>query len=442
MGDERKFHGWYMVAVLWLLYLINMGFPLYGGNVIAKAMSAKDIPMDRTTFGLGFTLVNLFVGIGAIPAGFAVGKLGIRKTFALGSGVLILGSVLLATTATKPWHYLVELGFLLGIGMAFGTMIPLATTVTRWFVRYRGRAMAIALTASGVAGLVAPLAISRLIAAVGNWRLAWVFVAGACAIGAVIAMVFIKERPQDYGQVPDGREATEAQKTAAANNPLFTRRLWTPSEVYRTRAYWLTVLAAACSQWPFFFFTAHCLFYLTGKKIASDQANLAYGLFTMGGIFGRLISGWLMDKFAARFVFMLGLCCYFVGTFLLFAAGPAALLPAYSGAMFYGMAFGWCYVAQQTMLGNFFGPAAFPKINGNLMAIAAVLVCASATVGGKLFDVFKVYDQAFYLNVAMGVIGIVVLIFVTMPRAPGEASASSAASDATAATEAAATARS
>ena len=142
------------------------------------------------------------------------------------------------------------------------------------------------------------------------------------------------------------------------------------------------------------------------------------GVFTMGGIAGRLISGWLMDRIAARHAFMLGFCLYFVGTFLALQAGPAALPVAYLAALCYGAAFGWCFVAQQTMLGHFFGPAAFPKINGNLMAIAAVLVGASATVGGKLFDIFKGYTEAFYLNAVMGVVGIVLLFFATRPRTP------------------------
>ncbi|MDT8902583.1 MFS transporter [Anaeroselena agilis] len=417
-NNEQKFYGWYMVAVLWVIYLINLGFPLYGGAVINSFM-IKDIPMDRMTYGAGFSLTNLFVGLGAIPAGMAVLKYGIRKTFAMGAVVLVIGTVWLSQVATQPWHYLIGFGVLNGFGMAMGTMLPLATTVTRWFVRYRGRAMAIAMTASGFAGFIASPAINKFIAATGgNWRLAWLCVTGACVIAGIIAFMFIKERPQDYGQIPDGREATEAEKAAAAANPLYTKYAWTPAEAYKTAAYWFTVLAAACSQWPFFFFTAHWIMHLRGKGVNPADAAFAMGIFTMGGIAGRLISGWLMDRIPARFVMMLGLCCYFVGSFLAIKASPSTLMLVYIAAACYGAGFGWCFVAQQTMLGHFFGPAAFPKLNGNLLAISAVLVSGAGLVGGRLFDVFKGYNEAFYLNVAMGVLGIVLLIFTTMPKAP------------------------
>ncbi|MBP2659526.1 MAG: D-galactonate transporter, partial [Firmicutes bacterium] len=38
MANEQKFYGWKLVGVLWTLYLLNMGFPLYGGAVINSFM--------------------------------------------------------------------------------------------------------------------------------------------------------------------------------------------------------------------------------------------------------------------------------------------------------------------------------------------------------------------------------------------------------------------
>ncbi len=60
MTSQRGFYGWKLVFILWLLDFLNMGFPLYGGAVINTYM-LKEIPMSRSAFGLGFTLLNLFV---------------------------------------------------------------------------------------------------------------------------------------------------------------------------------------------------------------------------------------------------------------------------------------------------------------------------------------------------------------------------------------------
>jgi len=68
--------------------------------------------------------------------------------------LICAGSLFLAFFATKPWHYLLGYGGIVGVGMGFGTLVPAGTAVTRWFKRYRGRAMGICLGASGIAGFV------------------------------------------------------------------------------------------------------------------------------------------------------------------------------------------------------------------------------------------------------------------------------------------------
>lgn len=416
MGNEQKFYGWKLVGALWVLYLLNMGFPLYGGAVINSYMM-KEITMDRTTFGLGFSLLNLFVGLSAVLVGMSIAKWGVRKTFLIGSTLIAIGSLWMAQVASQPWHYLVGFGFLVGSGIGFGTIVALSTAVTRWFVKFRGRAMALAMTASGFAGFIGAPAMNKLIASSGgNWRLAWMVVAGIAIVSAIIAWLFVKERPQDLGQIPDGKEITETATAVAANSALVTKYAWTPAEVYKSATYWLTVLAAAASQWPFFFFTAHWIMHLKGKGISPADAAFAMGMFTMGGIFGRLISGWLMDKIAARYVFMLGMCCYLVGSYLAVQAAPGAMVAAYTAAILYGAGFGWTFVAQNTMLGNFFGPAAFPKINGSLQAITAVIVSGAGVVGGKLFDMFHSYTPAFQLNAAIVLVGVILVVFAAMPK--------------------------
>lgn len=418
MSNENKFYGWKLVAAVAAVYFLNMGIPLYGGAVL-NTFLLKEIHMDRATYGLGFTLMNLFIGLSAVLAGTLINKWGIRATFITGSALIAGGTVWLSQVANQPWHYLVGFGVLIGSGMGLGTIVALSTTITRWFVKYRGRAMALAMIAASFAGFIGAPLVNKLVSlSGGNWRLVWLCITATTFLSACIAFLFVKERPQDLGQVPDGEIPDAAGKAASHPNALVTRYAWTPAEAFRTRTYWLTVVATAASQWPFFFFTAHWIMHLRGKGIGPAEAALAMGFFSLGGIMGRLIGGWLMDKMAARYVMMLGISVYFVGSFLAIQVIPGAFTVAYIAALCYGAAFGWAFVAQNTMLGHFFGPAAFPKVNGNLQAITALMVAASGVVGGKLFDMFKSYTPAFQLNAAICVVGIICLIFVTMPKAP------------------------
>ena len=374
MTIRREFYGWRLVAVLWLLDFMNMGFPLYGGAVINTYM-LKEIPMSRSTFGLGFTLLNLFVGLPAVAVGASITRWGIRRTFAIGSAVILLGAAWMAVVATQPWQYLLGFGVLIGTGISFGTIVPVATAITRWFRRYRGRTMAVALSASGFAGFFGSPLTNQIVNG-GNWRQAWTIVMGIAVASAIVAFLLVKERPEDLGQEIDGgadADTTAADRGASKRN-LATAFPWTPRQAFATRSFWMIVVGGVACQFPFFFFTAHWLLHLKGAGIGPADAAWAMGLFTMGAVAGRLIGGLLMDRMPARYAFMLGLCCYFAGSVLALRVSPDALWIAYAAAILYGTGFGWTFVCLNTATGHFYGPAAFPKVNGLVLLLTAILV--------------------------------------------------------------------
>ena len=418
MADKKAFYGWRLVFVLWLLDFLNMGFPLYGGAVINTYM-LKEITMSRSTFGLGFTILNLFVGLPSILVAASIVHWGIRRTFWIGSALILVGALWLSLIASQPWHYLLGFGVLTASGISFGTIVPAATAITRWFSRYRGRAMAVTLSASGFAGFFASPLINRILTANGgNWRQAWALVAGISVLSAIIAFLFVKERPEDLGQSVDGGEAPKHSAKSSAANLLVTRFPWEPWQAYRTLSYWMILAGGVACQFPFFFFTAHWLLHLKGAGISPADAAWAMGLFTLGAVFGRLIGGWLMDRVAARYAFMLGLCCYFLGSFLAIRVSADALWIAYSAAILYGTGFGWTFICLNTVTGHFYGPAAFPKLNGMQLVLGAIFCSPAGFLGGKLFDLYHSYKLAFEINSLVAAVGIVALFFATMPVPP------------------------
>jgi len=418
---KQEFYGWTLLAVLFSLDFVNMGFPLYGGTVINSYM-LHQIRMSRSTLGLGFTFSNLFIGLSSTVVAMSILKRGVRKTFAIGSALICAGSLFLAFFASKPWHYLAGYGGIIGVGMGFGTVVPAGTAVTRWFRRYRGRAMGICMGASGFAGFVVAPLLNRMIeASGGNWRVGWQIVAGVAVISGIMALLFVKERPEDLGQVVDGIPETEPERQAhqprqgRGPRELITTYSWTPAEAYRTRSYWLIVIAGIACKYPFFFFMAHWILHARGAGILASDAAWTMGLFAVGGIVGRLIGGWLMDTITGRYAFMIGLGLYLIGSFLAIKVNPNAPVIAVAAATLYGLAYGWAFTCMNTCTAHFYGSAAFPKLSGMMILLTSAISSPAGVIGGKIFDVYGGYARAFELNVLLAAIGIIAMAFATMP---------------------------
>ena len=230
-------------------------------------------------FGLGFTILNFFAGTSSVLVGVSIIRWGVRRTFAIGSALLLAGALWLSLFASRPWHYWLGFGVLVAIGINFSTIIPVATVITRWFGRYRGRTMAVTLSASGFAGFFVSPMINRIMTANGgNWRQAWAIVAGVSVLSVIVALLFVKERPEDLGQVADGRPSFAPSTKSTAATARVTKFPWEPQQAYRTRAYWMILIGAIACQFPFFLFTAHWLLHLKGLGVRPADAAFAMGL--------------------------------------------------------------------------------------------------------------------------------------------------------------------
>ena len=118
---------------------------------------------------------------------------------------------------------------------------------------------------------------------------------------------------------------------------------------------------------------------------------------------------------------MTGLGCYLLGSMLALSVHGGNLWIAYSAAMLYGTGFGWTFICMNTANAHFFGPQAFPKLNGMAMVLTAVFCSPAGFIGGKLFDLYGSYRSAFQLNMLIAAAGIVALFFATMPVPPDRA---------------------
>ena len=415
MAGQQQFYGWRLVCTLFVLYLLNFGFPLYGG-LIAHSYMVKALSLNRATFGMGMTVFNIVMGLMSLPIAWTIPKWGIKGTVLIGSLLLLIGTVIMSN-AYQAWHYILGFGVFIGAGVGFSTTVPFTTAATRWFRRYRGRAIGIIMAAGGIGGFVASPAINRLMMFNnGNWQQSWLVIGGFCVAGAIVSFVFIKESPEAMGQYQDGIAPGSIQQQTDNASRLSTDYAWSAVEGFKTAAYWLIVFVAFTMYFPYFLVQAHWIFQAKVMGIATADAAWSMGLFTLAGVFGRLIGGWLQDFFPARNVYVVGLALMAVGTAIggLLAGGSTLLFFAASCVL--GFGFGSSLTSFATIVGNYFGSEAFPRLYGTAFMIALVISSFAGIIGGKLFDLNKNYTLAWEICISISSIGIIALFFTVPPQ--------------------------
>lgn len=415
---KKRFYGWTIVASLWIIYFLNVGFPMYGGQTVNTFM-ADEMGFNRTILGLGFSLFNLFQGLPGPLIGYTIGKKGSRFCIAIGSTLILLSSILMGYFVKSEIMFIVAFGIIAGIGVGFGTVVPVQTTITQWFNRKRSRAMAITLTASGFGGFIAAPLLTKVLSTSEKWNNCWLVVAGAALLALLIDLIFVKSKPSDIGQIPDGKEYSESEETTNVEKktkyvPYTTKEKWTVKEAMKNRVCWLVLLGALAIYIPYMMMISHGIACLGDHGITAGTAAFSMSIITVVSIVGRLLGGELCNRMPARYVWASSLVVLFVGSLLLMNASSVPVMVLY--AICTGLGFGCSFVCMPIVYSTYFGADIYGNLFGTLFPIITIASSVSPTVAGWMFDASGSYNTAFLFIMAFNILGIVALLLAKPPK--------------------------
>jgi len=405
-----------MLAALWGVMFLNLGFPAYGPAVINPAM-AKALGLHREMLGNMFSVYMIMSGLPGPLVAFSVNRFGVRKTLVLGSGFIIIGALLMATVVTSGLAAMLCFGLLVGTGVATGAALASQAGLAQWFVRRRSLALSVLYSAGAIGGFVAAPLLNLLIQASGTWRAGWWLLAALSALAACIALIFVRERPEDVGQAADGFGSAPLDgRPRADTRPSFvTRREWTFREAVRNPVYWVLLISLIGTSGGYTLFLAHGVVHLQDLGHSAGVGAWAVGTMTVTGLIGKVILAALGDRIDPRYIFALFMAVFAVG--LLLIVDARATWQVLSFATCFGIGFGGGLVCFMSVLSNYYGTRAFASLAGLAVAINTTVSAIAPKVAGHLFDQGVGYAATFYFLAAWGFISAVVLIFTRRPEA-------------------------
>ncbi|MGD0854417.1 MAG: MFS transporter [Dehalococcoidia bacterium] len=421
-----SFYGWVLLPILCLVYSIPIGFALYGPPVIYRFMQ-KELPWQRGEINLGYTFIGVMIGLGAFIIPWLMDRFGPRKTLTLGA-ILTAISVLLMAFLGQIYPVYLVLCFFVGLGISFGSIVPIQALVLLWFNVRRALVMGLVMGGGAIGGFIYPQIISAAIVAFGgDWRVGWVVIAVACLAGSVIAMIAVRNRPEELGQHPDGMtpEALREAMSHGKSKPIKTYRSpvnWHFKDALKTRAIWFSIIGIS-----FIFFMWETLLTQTPAHLndrgfsLSDpilflQPAFIYGLILAFSIVGRLSVSFLGELIESRFLIAIAGFCLISGGVLFWFASRDNLWATYLYPLLAGFGFGASYVSYPLLLGNYFGTESFHKISAIFNPITTGFQYSAAFVAGQLYDINGNYGMAIIIACSGAFIGILAILLCRPPE--------------------------
>jgi MFS family permease len=414
--SKPLFYGWVLLGALWCVFAFNLGFPAYGGPVLNSAM-AKELGFSRETLGLITTFYIIMSGLPGPVVAMAVNRFGVRRTIIAGSLMNVAGAASMVYADSGVAAYL-GFGLVVGGGVCTGAAIASQTALSRWFVRRRALALSILYSAGAIGGYFAvKYVLPWAMTAGGSWRAGWWVIVTLSSVACLLALLVVKERPEDMGLTPDGDAAVGTAGHVARTRPAhITATPWEFRDVVRRPTYWLIVGSLVGGSGGYTLFLAHGIVHLQDLGHSIDVARGALATMTWTGLLAKVIIMLFGDRLDPRWLW--GVFMVFFGAGLVIIVDARTPLAVDAFATCLGIGFGGGVVCLMTVLGNYFGLKAFALLSGIAIAINTTLSALAPYIAGFLFDHGYGYGGTCYFLAGWCFVGALILFAIRKPALP------------------------
>lgn len=405
---KKVYWGWYVVIVSAASHFVSGGIYGTGFGVFFKPMSSE-LGLSRTAVAGALSVRSLTNAFTGPLIGPLLDKFGPRPIMIVGAIAAVLGTMSMGLMQNGVQFYLFMgiVGPLAMIGI--GELVA-GTTVAKWFIKYRGRALGF--SAAGIsAGIAVITPINERIIAEFGWRQAWVF--SGILIGFVVLLptiLFMRRSPEDMGLLPDGEDAPSddgAEPTGAARA---REEVWTLKEALRTPSLWLIIAGLDLAGMGVSGITIHQVPYVTDLGYSPA---VAASMITVWGIFAliaKLVFGFLGEKYTVRY--LTGLC--FFGSslgILIFMQADRHIGFVYGYAVVHGLLRGGYPLLVPLTWANYYGRTFLGSIRGIVAPFSLISSALGPVFAGWLYDNTGSYTIAFGMfTVAMTLGGVLILL--------------------------------
>jgi len=397
-SSNRIYYGWWIVLAAFLNLFFVVGILFYGFPVFYPHF-VESLGFTRAQVTQGFLLGFLFAGLPfGILAGTLIDRIGARVVILAGVGLVGL-PLLLMGGMSRFWQFEV-LCIVEVIGYVLAGPLANQVLIARWFQRRRGQAMGYAYLGLGLGGVVAPMLVNFLARSLG-WR------HGLELLGTFILVVLLpvgicvtRSSPEDFGVAPEafGETAPPAESSASfAATPLAV------SQAVRTVPFWLILTGSTLAIGAIGAVIQHFILFLKDAGYSATAASQYSTILLTASLGGRVIVGYLADRF--RKSYLMAFFYFLIGVSVFLLAYPHSPILLASFAVVFGFAMGADYMLIPLVTSECFGTASLGKLLALIIMGYSIGQWAAPWFVGKMFDARHSYDLAWKIIAILGMAG-------------------------------------
>jgi MFS family permease len=407
------FYGYWLIIAAFIAQFVAIGMQNY---VIGPFMipMTESLGWTRTEFTLPRSLGQVMMALTGFFIGSYVDRLG-AKRFML-AGTLILGLALgLISHVQSLWHWVVLNGIVLTLGAALIGNLVVNVTLAKWFVNFRGRAIALAAMGVSFAGvLLTPLA-SWLIDLYG-WRDTWQILAVGTVVLITPAALVMRRTPEDHGLLPDGHSLEDVALGKNARALLDFDHSMTRRQAMSNPTFYLLVLAFGLFGITIQVMLLQTVPLMTDAGYSRTTAALMITIASIPALLSKPIWGWLIDGLDARPLASISAGLTGLSLFIIiFAVQARSLTGAYVGFAVLGFGWGGMIPLQEVIWASFFGRRYLGAVRSAALPFSILLTAGAPLATSYYFDVVGNYDGAILVVGSANLLSAVMLACLRKP---------------------------
>ena len=402
------YYGW--------VVLLSVGTSAIVRNAAASLMIGVFIASMNTELGWSRTLIagaasvgGLAASIASVPAGWIVDKY--KTQIVLSISVLLLGIATISLSwVTTPLAFYIAYG--LGRVLFNSTFqIGSSVCISRWFVKYRGRATGLLFSFHSIGMLAFPL-LAWTIIQWYDWRSAWLVIGIlVLTLSLPFTLLFVEHRPEDLGLLPDG-DSSDTHNNDPEES--FVEEVsWTLGQAAKTKVLWILAASGGILFLLQSGMNVHQAALITDKGLAPWVAIMGVSCNAIFTGIGSIIWGRILEFMPAKYAYSLDAITLglVLGLFTLIQ-GPISVFVLSS---LFGFAIAGILCIPPVTYANYFGRNNLGKIRGVTEPFISLGQAIGALPSGMIFDVYHSYDVALLSYCVLGLIAGVSFLVIKKP---------------------------